>query len=97
MSVVGDGVLKMYRYSDGVLRQYAMQKADFPHFVSHAWLTSELLLCGTVNGRLIVMDSADYKREYVIFPDAAAHDSHFTSVQPLALSLSLSLFLSIIV
>jgi len=75
MSVVGDGVLKMYRFLDGVLRQFAMQKADFPHFVSHAWLTSDLLLAGTVNGRLIVMDSADYKREYVIFSDDDQPDS----------------------
>jgi len=69
MSVVGDGVFKMYRYLDGVLRQFAMQKADFPHFVSHAWLSSDLLICGTVNGHLIVMDSTEYKREYVVFPD----------------------------
>lgn len=69
MSVVGDGVFKMYRYLDGVLRQFAVQKADFPHFVSHAWLSSDLLVAGTVSGRLIVMDSTEYKREYVIFPD----------------------------
>jgi len=69
MSVVGDGVFKMYRYSDGSLRQFAMQKADFPHFVSHAWLTNDLVLAGTTNGRLIVIDSTEYKREYVVFPD----------------------------
>ena len=70
MSVVGEGVFKIYRYTDGVLRQFVLQKADFPHFVSHAWLTNDLLLAGTVTGRLIVMDSTDYKREYVIFPDS---------------------------
>jgi len=80
MSVVGDGVFKMYRYLDGVLRQYAMQKADFPHFVSHAWLTNDLVVCGTVNGRLVVMDSTDCKREYVIFPDTS-RESPFTSVR----------------
>ena len=69
MSVVGDGVFKMYRYLDGSLRQFAMQKADFPHFVSHAWLTNDLLLAGTIHGRLIVMDSTEYKREYAIFGD----------------------------
>lgn len=69
MSVVGDGVFKLYRYLDGVLRQFAMQKADFPHFVCHTWLTNDLLLVGTINGRLIVMDSTDYKREHVLFPD----------------------------
>ena len=83
MSVVGDGVFKMYRYLDGTLRQFAMQKADFPHFVSHAWLSADLLVCGTVNGRLVVMDSTDVKREYVVFPDTPPPDaatSHFTSV-----------------
>jgi len=83
MSVVGDGVFKMYRYLDGTLRQFAMQKADFPHFVSHAWLSADLLVCGTVNGRLVVMDSTDVKREYVVFPDTPPPDaatSQFTSV-----------------
>ena len=73
MSVVGDGVFKMYRYLDGVLRQFAMQKADFPHFICHAWLSPDLVIGGTVNGRLIVMDSIDYKREYVVFPDIENH------------------------
>ena len=82
MSVVGDGVFKMYRYLDGMLRQYAMQKADFPHLVSHAWFTSDLLLCGTVDGRLILTDSTDYKREYAIFPDTPPTDpSPFTFVR----------------
>lgn len=76
MSVVGDGVFKMYRYLDGVLRQFAMQKADFPRFVSHAWLTSDLLVAGTVNGKLIVMDSTDYKREYTIFPETSPESKY---------------------
>jgi len=69
MSVVGDSVFKLYRFTDGSLRQFAMQKADFPHFVSHAWLTSDLLICGTIDGRLIVMDSTDYRREYAVFAE----------------------------
>jgi len=80
MSVVGDGVFKMYRYTDGGLRQFAMQRADFPHFVSHAWFTSDLLLAGTIDGRLIVMDSAEYRREYTIFPETQPDSrsvSHF--------------------
>jgi len=84
MSVVGDGVFKMYRYTDGTLRQFAMQKADFPHFVCHAWLTTDLLLAGTISGRLIVMDSTEYKREYAIFTESQDDskyvylNSHFT-------------------
>lgn len=92
MSVVGDGVFKMYRYLDGVLRQFAMQKADFPHFVSHAWLTSDLLIGGTVDGRLIVLDSTEYKREYVVFAD---NQTDSKSVQP-HFTLFIQIFISVL-
>jgi len=85
MSVVGDGVFKMYRYTDGGLRQFAMQKADFPHFVCHAWLTSDLLLAGTIDGRLIAMDSAEYKREYTVVAENQLDSrsvAHFAVIIP---------------
>ena len=66
LAVVGDGVFREYRYHRQQLKLVTLQKVDFPHITSHAWLSDDHIVAGTVDGRLILYSSGEYRMEYPI-------------------------------
>ncbi|XP_062412043.1 cilia- and flagella-associated protein 57 isoform X1 [Sardina pilchardus] len=61
--VTGNGMFKLYRYSEGTLKQCNFPKLDSQNFLSHAWMSEERVIAGTDTGRLLVFESGDMRWE----------------------------------
>ncbi len=66
LCVVGNGVCKQFRYSEGVFKQFAFQKSDPLNYLCHAWASPELLLVGSENGKVQVMELGELKHEFTV-------------------------------
>lgn len=61
--VIGDGIFKLFRYSEGNLKQFAFQKTEPQNYLSHAWISDERVIVGTNNGRLYIFEAGELKSE----------------------------------
>lgn len=64
LCVVGQGIFKLFRYSEGNLKQFAFQKLDPQNFLSHVWLSDEKIVAGTDTGRLLLFESGELRNEF---------------------------------
>ena len=64
MCVVGNGIFKLYRYSEGTIKQFAFQKLEAQNYLSQAWVSEERVLVGTDHGRLLLFESGELKTEF---------------------------------
>ncbi|XP_076829140.1 cilia and flagella associated protein 57 [Brachyhypopomus gauderio] len=55
--VSGNGVLKLFRYAEGALKQSNLMKVDSQNVLCHAWISKVRLIAGTEAGRLLVFES----------------------------------------
>ncbi len=53
LSVIGDGFIKLYRFTDGALKQLAFPKTENLVFSAHTWLSDNRLIVGTTTGVLV--------------------------------------------
>ncbi|XP_034441489.1 cilia- and flagella-associated protein 57 [Hippoglossus hippoglossus] len=63
LCVSGTGVFKLFRYSEGALKQSSFPKVETINFLCHTWMTAERVIAGTDTGRLLVFESGDLRRE----------------------------------
>ncbi|XP_070706449.1 cilia- and flagella-associated protein 57 [Pempheris klunzingeri] len=63
LCVSGAGVFKLFRYSEGALKQSSFSKVESINFLCHTWMTEERVIAGTDTGRLLVFESGDLRRE----------------------------------
>ncbi|XP_035517008.1 cilia- and flagella-associated protein 57 [Morone saxatilis] len=63
LCVSGTGVFKLFRYSEGALKQCSFPKVESINFLCHTWMTAERVIAGTDTGRLLVLESGDLRRE----------------------------------
>ncbi|KAM7402726.1 hypothetical protein PAMP_017940 [Pampus punctatissimus] len=63
LCVSGTGVFKLFRYSEGALKQSSCPKVESINFLCHTWMTAERVIAGTDTGRLLVFESGDLRRE----------------------------------
>uniref|UniRef100_A0A6Q2XMB8 Cilia- and flagella-associated protein 57 n=1 Tax=Esox lucius TaxID=8010 RepID=A0A6Q2XMB8_ESOLU len=61
--VSGSGVFKLFRYTEGVLKQSNILKTESQNILCHAWLSEERILAGTETGRLLAFESGDLRWE----------------------------------
>uniref|UniRef100_A0A3Q3NES5 Cilia and flagella associated protein 57 n=1 Tax=Mastacembelus armatus TaxID=205130 RepID=A0A3Q3NES5_9TELE len=61
--VSGTGVLKLFRYSEGALKQSSFSKVETITLLCHTWMSEERVIAGTDSGRLLVFESGDLRRE----------------------------------
>ncbi|XP_072543115.1 cilia- and flagella-associated protein 57 isoform X2 [Salminus brasiliensis] len=61
--VSGNGVFKLFRYSEGALKQFSSVKLETQNILSHAWMSEERVIAGTETGRLLVFESGDLRWE----------------------------------
>ena len=61
--VSGNGVFKLFRYTEGSLKQSNSIKLDTQNILSHAWMSEERVIAGTETGRLLVFESGDLRWE----------------------------------
>jgi len=66
LCVVGNGIFKLFRYSEGNLKQFAFQKMEPQNFLCHTWLSDERIIAGTDNGRLLLFESGELKNEFSV-------------------------------
>lgn len=82
LCVSGAGVFKLFRYSEGALKQSSFPKVESVNFLCHAWVTEERVIAGTDTGRLLVFDSGDLRREISTASKAAPEQSDRSEVGP---------------
>ncbi|KAM4587838.1 cilia- and flagella-associated protein 57 isoform 2-T2 [Odontesthes bonariensis] len=63
LCVSGAGVFKLFRYSEGALKQCSFAKVESINFLCHAWISDERVIAGTDTGRLLVSEFGDLRRE----------------------------------
>ncbi|XP_040890430.1 cilia- and flagella-associated protein 57 [Toxotes jaculatrix] len=63
LCVSGTGVFKLFRYSEGALKQSSFPKVETINFLCHTWVSAERVIAGTDTGRLLVFESGDLRRE----------------------------------
>ncbi|XP_062412142.1 cilia- and flagella-associated protein 57-like [Sardina pilchardus] len=69
--VTGYGVLKIFRFMEGILKQIAFQKLDSQNILSHAWVSEDRIIAGTEKGRLMVFESGDLRWDMSVAPKAS--------------------------
>lgn len=80
LCVSGTGVFKLFRYSEGALKQSSFPKVEAINFLCHTWMTEERVIAGTDTGRLLVFESGDLRREINMAVQEQSDRSVSTSV-----------------
>ncbi|XP_056221340.1 cilia- and flagella-associated protein 57 [Seriola aureovittata] len=75
LCVSGTGVFKLFRYSEGSLKQSSFPKVEAINFLCHNWMSAERVIAGTDTGRLLVFESGDLRREIKTASKAAQEKS----------------------
>uniref|UniRef100_A0A8C6VLZ3 Cilia and flagella associated protein 57 n=1 Tax=Naja naja TaxID=35670 RepID=A0A8C6VLZ3_NAJNA len=61
--VIGNGIFKLYKYTEGNLKQTNFLRGEPQNYLSHAWLSEEKVIVGTDTGKLYLFDSGDLRWE----------------------------------
>jgi WD40 repeat protein len=86
--VVGERLFKLFRYSEGALKQFAFTKADPQNYLCQAWVSEDRLILGTDNGRVQLFEVADLKKEFVISSSSSSSSAGSGNSSKSALSTS---------
>lgn len=62
--VVGNGVFKLFRYSEGYLKQSAFQKLEPQNYLCQSWVSDERVVVGTESGKLLLFEAGELKTEF---------------------------------
>uniref|UniRef100_G1NBL2 EML-like second beta-propeller domain-containing protein n=1 Tax=Meleagris gallopavo TaxID=9103 RepID=G1NBL2_MELGA len=57
--VTGNGFFKLFKYSEGTLKQTNLQKGEPQNYLCHAWLSEEEIICGTATGKLFLFETGE--------------------------------------
>uniref|UniRef100_A0A8C4J318 Cilia and flagella associated protein 57 n=1 Tax=Dromaius novaehollandiae TaxID=8790 RepID=A0A8C4J318_DRONO len=61
--ITGNGIFKLFKYSEGTLKTTGLQKGELQNYLCHAWLSAEKVVCGTDTGKLIIFESGEVRWE----------------------------------
>ncbi|CAI9739315.1 ciliaflagella57-likeassociated and flagella-associated 57-like [Octopus vulgaris] len=70
IGVIGNGVLRSFRYSEGNLKPFNFPKIESQNFTCFTWISDERLLVGTDKGKVLVIESGESKAEFNPLTDA---------------------------
>lgn len=62
--VVGNGIFKLFRYSEGNLKQFAFQKLEPQNYLCQAWVSDDRVIVGTDSGKLLLFEAGELKNEF---------------------------------
>ncbi|XP_048717483.1 cilia- and flagella-associated protein 57 isoform X3 [Caretta caretta] len=97
--ITGNGIFKLFRYTEGTLKQTNFQRGEPQNYLSHAWLTEDKVMVGTDTGKLFLFESGDLRwetsieckeRPSEVEKDELAHESESLIEFPTASSPDLS-------
>lgn len=74
LCVTGEGVFRLFRYQEGMLKQLAAPKLDGQACLCHAWLTETRVVVGTDRAKVLVFDSGELRGELDAFTGHAADE-----------------------
>ncbi|XP_054141472.1 cilia- and flagella-associated protein 57 [Melozone crissalis] len=57
--ITGNGYFKLFKYSEGYLKQMNLQRGEPENYLCHAWLSAEEVICGTDTGKLSLFETGD--------------------------------------
>ncbi|NXV71523.1 CFA57 protein, partial [Atlantisia rogersi] len=57
--ITGNSFFKLFKYSEGTLRQMNLQKGQPQNYLCHAWLSKEEVICGTDTGKLTLFETGE--------------------------------------
>uniref|UniRef100_A0A3B1KGE5 Cilia and flagella associated protein 57 n=1 Tax=Astyanax mexicanus TaxID=7994 RepID=A0A3B1KGE5_ASTMX len=82
--VSGNGLFKIFRYTEGALKQTNSVKMEQHNILSHAWMSKERIIAGTETGRLLVFESGDQRGSLSVTskPSTQERKSEDTSSSP---------------
>ncbi|KAM3668616.1 cilia- and flagella-associated protein 57 [Ammospiza maritima maritima] len=61
--ITGNGYFKLFKYSEGYLKQMNLQRGEPENYLCHAWLSAEEVICGTDTGKLSLFETGDLRWE----------------------------------
>ncbi|XP_064626846.1 cilia- and flagella-associated protein 57-like [Lineus longissimus] len=79
LCVVGNGIFKLFRYSEGNLKQFAFQKLEPQNYLSQAWVSDERVVVGTDMGKLMLFEAGELKHEFNLAAQQKDTDKDFGS------------------
>ncbi|NWS73884.1 CFA57 protein, partial [Crotophaga sulcirostris] len=59
LCATGNGFFKLFKYSEGTLKQMNLPKGELPNYLCHAWLSEKEVLCGTDTGKLLLFETGE--------------------------------------
>jgi hypothetical protein len=65
--VIGQGCFKMYRYADGILKNYLSLKQEAHNFVAHTWLNEERIIAGNNLAQLFLIENCEIVTDYRLY------------------------------
>ncbi|NXK61399.1 CFA57 protein, partial [Sylvietta virens] len=57
--ITGNGFFKLFKYSEGYLKQMNLQRGEPENYLCHAWLSEEEVICGTDTGKLSLFETGE--------------------------------------
>ncbi|NXI39863.1 CFA57 protein, partial [Galbula dea] len=57
--ITGNVFFKLFKYSEGALKQVNLQKGEPQNYLCHAWLSEEEVICGTDTGKLFLFETGE--------------------------------------
>eukprot|EP00049_Salpingoeca_infusionum_P018833 m.358992 g.358992 ORF g.358992 m.358992 type:complete len:1196 (+) comp18362_c0_seq1:186-3773(+) len=64
--VTGNNTLKMFRYTEGHLKQLAFQKLESHNYLGQAWLADDALVAGTEEGKILLFVGGELKTQITL-------------------------------
>lgn len=64
--VIGNGIFKLFRYTEGNLKQFAFQKLEPQNYLCQTWVSDERVVVGTDNGKLLLFEAGELKNEFTL-------------------------------
>ncbi|NXG56788.1 CFA57 protein, partial [Hemiprocne comata] len=61
--ITGNGFFKLFKYSEGTLKQMNLRKGEPQNYLCHAWLSEEEVVCGTDTGKLTWFKTGQLHKE----------------------------------
>uniref|UniRef100_A0A8C5TMF2 Cilia and flagella associated protein 57 n=1 Tax=Malurus cyaneus samueli TaxID=2593467 RepID=A0A8C5TMF2_9PASS len=61
--ITGNGFFKLFKYSEGHLKQMNLQRGEPENYLCHAWLSEEEVICGTDTGKLSLFETGELQWE----------------------------------
>ncbi|XP_022254877.1 cilia- and flagella-associated protein 57-like, partial [Limulus polyphemus] len=65
--IVGKGVFRLYRFTEGAFKQFAYQKYEHQNvFLCHSWIHNDKIAVGTQDGRVVIFEAGELKGEIFV-------------------------------